>query len=249
VGYELTEKKMRNEVENADDTAPPSAEVLAHYRRIGALESGGAYISFSKTGAWLNQDEENIDGSSWIVEMSTIVAGARKWKDSQIIIADFDLIANGKVVPEREGLGDGDKTKWGLSGDPWQRGFLLRFVGETGDIATWAALTNGARQAVGNLIASWTARCERGRGGWPVVKLDAAGYTHKVYGHVPTPKLLIQGWAGADAPPTAAAIETTRPSAKITSGPAGLARLAKASPTVVEANLRDFAPLDDDVTF
>jgi hypothetical protein len=237
---------MRNEITGMNEVvpiSPPDAATLANYKKVAALESSGSYIIFSKKGEWLDRESENIVGTLWMVEMSSIVAGARKWADRQVAAADFDLVCNGAKVPERDALGDNDTSRWGLNGDPWQRGFLLRMTNNEGAVVVWAAMSNGGRQAVGDLIEVWANRCERGRGGWPVVQLAAGGYVHKTYGWTDTPKLIVKSWTDEAAPPAA-------PSVPIASGPKQLAEVAKKAVENRDPNERQVAPLEaDDIPF
>jgi hypothetical protein len=210
MGNEIT--KSETAADEVVPISPPDAATLANYKKVAALESGGAYIAFSKDGKWLDREGENIDGTLWTVEMSSIVAGARKWADHQVVAADFDLVSSGATVPERD---------------------------NDGAVVVWAAMSNGGRQAVGDLIDVWANRCQRGRGGWPVVQLAAGGYVHKTYGWTHTPKLIVKSWTDKAAPPTA-------PSVTIASGPKQLAEIAKKAAEDRDPNQLSEPPLEAD---
>ncbi len=171
------------------------------FERIAAEESARRIIKFTKDGHWVaGADEDDLDGVEMLADMANLMVGWRKWVDGKIVDLDVGFVATGFVSKERDELNDANKDAWpknakGEATDPWQFGYYLQLSDEDGQTYTWAATSDGARQAIGDLSGEFSRKRTN-----PRVRLGAGWYKHRIYGRINTPKLEITGWSEPDAP-------------------------------------------------
>jgi len=110
-------------------------------------------------------------------------------------------IAKGQKPPEREKLGDLDKTKWatGLNNDPkdpWVKQFLLPFeFVDTGDRVTFRTSSGGGKRTVADLCSLCAFRSKRGDPSIPIIKLASTTFSGRQgVGKVQKPQFDIVGW-------------------------------------------------------
>jgi hypothetical protein len=108
-------------------------------------------------------------------------------------------------MPERDTLGDNDKTQWeifeGEPSDPWQHFmYLVLQRSDTGELFTYSTSSKTGRRAVGNLLKHYERMQKTHPDMFPVVRLKTGGYQHHnpKIGWVPTPVLAVQGRAPKD---------------------------------------------------
>jgi hypothetical protein len=163
----------------------------------------GTPLKFSK-GRWFRgygNDERPADGLELIADVPSLMVGWRKWVDKKIVNTALGHVAENFRAPSRNDLGDLDESQWerdanGQPKDPWSFGFYLRLVDPKDEESyQYAAMSNGARRAVADLIKTFTKQRKKDAAHClPVVRLAADFYKHKDYGRIDTPKLAIVGW-------------------------------------------------------
>jgi hypothetical protein len=116
------------------------------------------------------------------------------------------LLYGGFVMPERETLGDLDKTQWepGLSGepdDPWKHyQYLVLQQADTRELFTFVTCTPTGRRATGNLLRHYDRLRQRQPDDVPVVRLRPQGYYNKKQKGIwtPTPGFIVFGKTSRD---------------------------------------------------
>jgi len=110
-------------------------------------------------------------------------------------------IAKGQKAPDRETLGDLDKSEWeiGLNDepkDPWVKQFLLPFEFiNTGDRVTFRTSSGGGKRAVAELCSLCAFRSKRGDPSIPVIKIESTTFPGKKgVGRVHKPQFDIVRW-------------------------------------------------------
>jgi hypothetical protein len=106
---------------------------------------------------------------------------------------DFEL-------PEREQLGDTDRTRWAIgkfSGepdDPWKEEMMLVLKRPTTmELLTFATLNKTGRRAVATLLKHYDRLQISSPGSFPVVRLKLGGYQDSRFGWVLAPNFVVVG--------------------------------------------------------
>jgi hypothetical protein len=97
-----------------------------------AAETGNAFgrlLKFVK-GKWEIGDDEVPQGTKFVCHIDQLCRGWTKFKDGEVVDLRLVKVASGDKLPDRDALGDLDKTKWeqdddGKPKDPWVRQWYL----------------------------------------------------------------------------------------------------------------------------
>jgi hypothetical protein len=164
----------------------------------------GKLLKFSK-GLWLaGENSEPIESKQLIAGLHGMMTGWVCWRDFKPAEHVMVSIGSRLLPPRRHELGDSDPEKWEIDDrgdrkDPWQLTSYLPMIAndDSGDAFTFTASSKGAQGALAKLSRSYAAHRRRAPGELPIVTLGSGGYQHpnRAYGFIPTPLLLVTGWA------------------------------------------------------
>jgi hypothetical protein len=191
------------------------SDPLARY--LATVDDGpaGRLVKFApKTNTYVAIDSgEEIDTSvGYAALCDQLMAGWIRFREGEEPQKIMGVIADGFMPPEREQLGDLDKSEWpdGLDGekaDPWREQLLLPLQNvETAEVVVFSALTPTSRNAVNRLLRHY----QRVRRAHPdellVVHLRTSGFQHKLkqVGWVPVPAFHVTGRIKQDGTPVTA---------------------------------------------
>jgi hypothetical protein len=171
----------------------------------------GTFLKFSDW-RWLKGKEGiELEDGARLVALGTAAAWV-KWLGGKP--AEYRMREPGKLLPERDTLGDLDKSQWEMGPDgvtprdPWQSTRFVYLVDpETAGAFTFSTSSWGGRNAVSDL-GDQIQRMRFARpGAVPIVELRAAEMKTK-FGRKSKPLFRVVGWkhSGAE-PPAAPAIE------------------------------------------
>ena len=141
-----------------------------------------------------------VEKSISLVALAT-AAGWVKWYGGKPV--EYLMREPGKRLPERDELGDLDKTKWelgpdGQPKDPWQNTRFVYLVDPTSAEAyTFVTASWGGRQAVNDLAEQIQRVRYRNPGASPLVELHAEPWMTK-FGRKSKPFFKVVGWRGGE---------------------------------------------------
>jgi hypothetical protein len=158
----------------------------------------GRILTFVKGDYFLDKEEMPL-GSEFKVH-------TREWVqvwinfEARPIVSKIYRVARGQKAPDRETLGDLDRSKWAMGfnnqpKDPWVRQYLVPFESlETGEIVAFRASSFGGRRAVAELVSLCAFKSKRGEPSLPTVKLEKSSFQSKNYGKIQQPQFTIMGF-------------------------------------------------------
>jgi len=158
----------------------------------------GRILTFVKGDYFIDKEEVPL-GSEFKVH-------TREWVqvwinfDIRPIVQKIYRVARGQKAPDRETLGDLDKSKWqpGFNNqpkDPWVLQYLVPFESlETGEIVAFRTPSFGGRRAVAELASLCAYKSKRGERSLPTIKLDKSSFQSKNYGKIQQPQFTIIGF-------------------------------------------------------
>jgi hypothetical protein len=158
----------------------------------------GRILTFVKGDYFLDKEEIPL-GSEFKVHTKEWV---QVWInfDTRPITQKIYRVARGQKAPDRETLGNLDRSKW-LDGfnnqpkDPWVLQYLIPFESlETGEIVAFRTSSWGGRRAVAELATLCAFKSKRGEPSLPTVKLDKSSFQSKSYGKIQQPQFTIIGF-------------------------------------------------------
>src|SRR5262249_19126014 len=142
----------------------------------------GTLLKYSE-GKWTKGKEGiEVEEDISLVALAT-AAGCVKWHDGKPV--EYRMRELGKKLPERDELGDLDKTKWelgpdGQPKDPWQNTRFVYFVDPvSAEAYTFVTASWGGRQAVNDLAEQIRRGRDRRPGASPLVELRAESWMTK----------------------------------------------------------------------
>jgi hypothetical protein len=169
-------------------TAVTNSPVSAYLAAHGVGMTGTFFKFDGKEGKFVrSQDDTEIpEGSEYVVIYDQIQAGWVKFAGKGAApVRKQGAIFNGFVPPDREPLGDNDKSQWeiGLNGkpqDPWQFQILLPLL-STAEDELFVFQTNSitGRRACDAIIRMCARMYSKEPDFYPVVKLRISGFEHK----------------------------------------------------------------------
>ena len=164
----------------------------------------GTLLRFSK-GDYLAGEEgkEITKGATFTANVDELLAGWNKWSDGKPVDHIMLRVAEGRMLPKREVLGDSDASHWeadsaGVPRDPWQFTNYLPLLDEQGGIFTFATSSRGGLTAIGDLARLYARHRRAGhRDVHPMIALDVGSYLHpnREYGRIKYPLFTPMGWA------------------------------------------------------
>jgi hypothetical protein len=181
----------------SDDPFEAYANAVAPRNIIGTL------LKFSK-GDYLAGEEGAVVPPGTIVtaNVAELLVGWVRWADNKPTDHIMLRVADGKVVPKRDDLGDQDKSAWepdnrGEPRDPWQFTNYLPLMTQSGELFTLTTASRGGIAAIGDLCRRYTRHRKHHPDVLPMIALDVDSYQHKnrEYGRIKFPKFTPMGWA------------------------------------------------------
>jgi hypothetical protein len=175
------------------------------YLAFAAQESAqgilGDMIRFVKGDYLAGTNKTEIPGGSeFLAAVDAIIVGWQRWLGKQQVEKRLGRISDGFVEPEREELGHTDESTWevdteGRPVDPWAKTRMLPMK-RLSDGALFTLVLNGkgrSGDAIARLVGAYGRSQHRGTD-YPIIRLLADAYAHKVYGRIKYPVLSIVGW-------------------------------------------------------
>jgi hypothetical protein len=157
----------------------------------------GKLLKFAK-GHYETGDDEIKLGTELIAHVDQIAHGWVKFVDGKLVDQHIVKIADRRPLPERDGLGDLDQSKWepdakGERRDCWVLQWYLPLSDMANcDLLTFITASHGGVSAIGKLCSIYGRR--GGTGPLPVIELGVRSYKHKTYGRIETPEFSVVGW-------------------------------------------------------
>jgi hypothetical protein len=202
---------MTNSLTTTTGTALVDRSLDAFEQFANSMAQIGTALKFSK-GRWFagyGADEKPADGITLVTDVHGLMVGWRKWQRvgtaMRVVDSALGHVADNFKAPSRNELGDLDESAWerGLDGspkDPWSFGFFLTLVDPKDDeVYVYAAISNGGRRAVADLVKAFTKQRKQDPAHCvPVVRLMADAYKHRDYGRIDIPKLEVVSWRSSD---------------------------------------------------
>jgi hypothetical protein len=158
-----------------------------------------------KKGKFFAMDNEVALGTEFLCHASQLVIGWIKFVNNKVADRKMGRAAERFVPPERDELGDMDKSEWeyrdGEAVDPWCYQHLLPLEHpETGEIYVFTTSSIGGRIATEVVVQEFAKRMKRtGSRSLPIIRLAATEMKSKKYGAVPRPCFEVVGWEDAPA--------------------------------------------------
>ena len=153
-------------------------------------------LKFKKT-KFVMHDTEVALGTEYIANCAEWSRGWLKFEGDELLERRMGRVADRFRVPERDELGDMDKSLWGvddegLPNDPWVRQDCLPFENpETGEYLVFVTSSTGGRIAVEGLCNRFVRNLDKGL---PRIKLATATFHTRKFGDVNRPDFPIVGW-------------------------------------------------------
>jgi hypothetical protein len=197
----------------------------------------GTLLKFSDWRWTKGKEGTEVPEGTQLVALGTAAAWV-KWRDGKPV--EYLIRQPGKKLPERDELGDLDKTKWelgpdGQPKDPWQNTRFVYLVDPvSAEAYTFVTPSWGGRQAV-NDLAEQIQRVRYGNpGASPIVELHAEPWTTK-FGRKSKPFFKVMGWRG-DGP-------------EVIDQRGGGPRNGSPAPALVEASVITSRSIDDEIPY
>ena len=189
-----------HEVAKTENQIPATqGDPYAAYGR--AVGTDTPFLKFIKGQFKYGVDDEVLPlGTRLVPHMAELKAGFIKWKDGTPVDEAMVRIAEGKPIPQREGLGDDDRNAWemdpnGTPLDPWQVCNTLPMKDpETGQEFIFTTGSRGGVGAIGKLSTAFGRHRRKQGDKLPIIEIGSASYRHKTYGDVSYPTFQIVGW-------------------------------------------------------
>jgi hypothetical protein len=148
-----------------------------------------------KKGKYFVGENEVLLGHEYVAFALDWTRGWVKWADGNIVNAEhMGRVADGYVPPERDELGDTDKSQWPDDGsDPWQAQNILPLEDvESGEFLIFVAGSFGGKFAVEKLCNRVARDLKAGKDrGLPIIQLAVAEFSTKSYGNIARPNFPI----------------------------------------------------------
>jgi len=164
----------------------------------------GTLLRFSKGDYIAGEEGKQIpQGSTFTANVDELLAGWVKWSGGKPVEHIMVRVAEGRMLPKRESLGDAEASRWEVDGsgvprDPWQFTNYLPLLDEQREVFTFATSSRGGLTAVGDLTRRYGRhRCAGHRDVHPIIALDVGSYPHqnREYGRIKYPLFRPAGWA------------------------------------------------------
>jgi hypothetical protein len=117
----------------------------------------GTLLRFSKGDYIAGEEGKQIpQGSTFTANVDELLAGWVKWSGGKPVEHIMVRVAEGRMLPKRESLGDAEASRWEVDGsgvprDPWQFTNYLPLLDEQREVFTFATSSRGGLTAVGDL--------------------------------------------------------------------------------------------------
>jgi hypothetical protein len=154
-------------------------------------------LLFKKGKYYIGEDEIPL-GHQYVAFALDWTRGWVKWEDGNIVnpVVHMGRVAEGYVPPERDELGDNDKSQWEDGNDPWQPQNILPLEDvESGEFVIFVSGSFGGKIAVEKLCNRVARDLKAGKDrGLPIVSLAVGEFSTKDYGKIPRPDFPIAQW-------------------------------------------------------
>ena len=159
------------------------------------LQSGIAFLKFTKQGEWVWGSEEiDIEDSDELaVNMASYAKGFICWDDGVPIDEVMEIVATGRTV-EKSHLDDHDVESGSGNGWKGQTSVNLKILSDGRELR-FSSTSKGGRTALSKLSKEFVSRLRRDENDLvPIVRLSGDSYKHKKYGNISTPVIEIVRW-------------------------------------------------------
>jgi hypothetical protein len=171
-----------------------------------AGDSLGVILKFNK-GKWRLGDDTVPPGTKYVAYLPQALKGWVRFEGNKVTDRHLGKTADRYVPPDREELGDLDKSKWeigadGKPRDPWSEQRYLPLLSADGtEILTFVSGSAGGKIAIQDLNRRFGYQAHTGK--LPIVELATREYRHATFGLMESPKFEVVGWTSpaGEAPP------------------------------------------------
>ena len=184
-------------------TNTPIKNVYTEYGDAASARSNiiGLLLRFTKHGQWVaGQDRKEVPvGTRMIAHIPGVKIGWVKWSEGQPVENNLGLLSEGFQPPQRDTLGDLDKSLWGTLGnqaiDPWQfANFCMMYCPDNNELYTFTTGSKGGLGALGGLISTFGRHFAAKPSELPIVQLETKSYNHREFGETFVPVFKLVGW-------------------------------------------------------
>ncbi len=193
---------MNKEVKVEKSNLPIPAEIAAlatlgqaAVATAGDIGTGEAFGQFTKQGEWIFGQEqiETEEGALWAINPLMLKHGFIHWPDegrpTEMMVLATQPLPKMADLPHVDGNWDKNAGFQAICRDGEDEGQQVIFKGSSmGFRKAWAdvlqAIAKQAVEGAGEVV--------------PVVSLESSSYTHKKYGKIMTPKIVIMSWLTLD---------------------------------------------------
>jgi hypothetical protein len=181
-------------------------QTIADAFREALADSPTPLVKFKKDKFVTAGDAELPLGAQFVAYCADWQRGWVKFVDGELVEKRIGRVADRFKVPERDELGDLEKSLWdkdddGVPQDPWSFQHYLPLENiTTGERFVFVSSSVGGGIGVEMLCDKWARRLSSGLFGLPTVKLATGEFRTKKYGAVKRPHFEVVSWDD-DEPP------------------------------------------------
>jgi hypothetical protein len=173
------------------------AKALAKFAEEKGGGPGGPLLKFKKDEHFVLGAGKVPEGIEYIAFAQEVREGWSKFVNKKLVEEKSGKPILGFVLPERDELGDLDKSHWpkndnGQPTDPWVKQTFLPLENvATGQLVIFVSGSHGGMSAIATLCGSAARNVRRGN---PRIRLRVGSYKHPKFGRVQVPEFTVVGW-------------------------------------------------------
>jgi hypothetical protein len=177
---------------------------LAYADAVAPSYIVGRLLRFSKGDYLVGENGEKIAiGVRLLAAVDELMVGWMKWHGGKPAEHVMVRLLDGKALPKRQELGDGDEAQWevgndGKPRDPWNFvNYLPMLEAKANELFTFTSSSTGGIKSIGNLARRYANHAKRHPDVFPLITLDVGEYPHrnKEFGRVKFPDFQPAGYA------------------------------------------------------
>ena len=187
------------------EPSPSVAALTAYLDQVAPAPCIGKLVKFSKLGEFLKGQDLDVipDGTTAVAAGDLALRGFIHWRDNKPVEQRLVLLSSGARLPERDELGNLDKSEWpkdsnGNPRDPWQPVlYVPMMLMDEGELFTFTTGSTSGINSTHKLLRHYAYHARRHPDDYPVVKLTKSFFIPKKdpsIGKVLFPDFMPAGW-------------------------------------------------------